>query len=197
MKNSEPKDDDFSDIEDALMKLRPVEPSARFYESVEAAMSESKEDAVAFPHRGGFLNFISFRRIAASAALLAATAGLGIWGISVLPGNSPENGLETVSDTTSVLIAAGGSVPLLSGSSVKEPLQRKRRVQGNYKLVNVERRMNSVEPTEVVKTADGVLSRRVRYLYMDEYRWVDKETGSAFVELRPHEKIVSMEMPVY
>ena len=44
---------------------------------------------------------------------------------------------------------------------------------------------------------DGSVSRRVRYSYTDESWWKDDEKGVAFVELRPHEEIVSMELAVY
>ncbi|MBQ6704523.1 MAG: hypothetical protein IJN19_00750 [Opitutales bacterium] len=201
MQNFEQKDDDFSDIEDALMKMRPVEPSERFYASVEAAMNEPTENAVVFPHRGGFLNFVSLRRFAASAAFLAATVGMGIWGYSVLPDNAPVmggSGVNKVSAATGMLLAAGGGAQLYSGSDKDSRSRRPLTRGGNYNLVNVERRMNVVEPfPEVDALEDGTISRRVRYVYMDEYRWEDSETGAAFVELRPHEKIVSMEMPIY
>ncbi|MBP3301949.1 MAG: hypothetical protein J6L64_02290 [Opitutales bacterium] len=201
MQNFEQKDDDFSDIEDALMKMRPIEPSERFYASVEAAMNEPTENAVAFPRRGGFLNFVSLRRFAASAALLAATVGLGIWGYSALPGNNPViggSGVSKVSAATGMLLAAGGGAQLCSGADKDSRSRRPLPRSGTYNLVNVERRMNAVEPfPEVDALEDGTISRRVRYVYMDEYRWEDSETGAAFVELRPHEKIVSMEMPVY
>lgn len=199
MQNFEQKDDDFTDIEEALMKMRPVEPSARFFASVEAAMNEPTDNTVRLPRRGGFLHVIPFRRIAATAAMFAGAVGLGLWGYSVLPGNAmrPNPGIAAVSESAAIISAAGG-LPILSGSShAKDPLNRPRRDRGNYSLVNLERRMNSVAPEEIVTDADGTVSRRIRYCYMDEYRWEDAESGVAFVELRPHEEIVRMEMPVY
>lgn len=201
MKNFEEKNDDFSDIEDALMKMRPIDLSERFYASVEAAMNEQPDNTVRLPHRGGWLNFVSFRRLAASVAVMAGAVGLGLWGYSVLPGNAirPDSGIAAVSESSAVLLSAGGGVSLLSGGNgnQQDGAFRKRRERGNYNLVNVERRMNEVAPIEVVASSDGTVSRRVRYVYMDEYRWEDNETGSAFVELRPHEEVVCMEMPVY
>ena len=182
MQNSDQKDDDFSDIEEALMKMQPIAPSESFCAAVEAAMNEPDGNAVAFPHRGCFLNFVTLRRFVASAAFFAAAVGVGIWSYFALPLSGEHRGTVNP-DPSAALLAASGAA--------------ERHARGNYSLVNVERRMNSVEPTEIVSAEDGTLARRVRYLYMDEYRWEDKETGSAFVELRPHERIISMEMPVY
>ena len=67
----------------------------------------------------------------------------------------------------------------------------------DFHLVNMERRVNSVTPVGFVAGEDGSVSRRVRYSYTDESWWKDDETGAAFVELRPHEEIVSMELAVY
>ncbi|MBR6797447.1 MAG: hypothetical protein IKM45_02005 [Opitutales bacterium] len=200
MQNFEKQDDDFADIEEALMKMRPVDLSDRFYASVEAAMNEQPDNTVRLPHRGGRLNLLSFRRLAASVAMMAGVVGLGLWGYSVLPGNAvrPAPGIAAISESSAVMLSAGGGASLLgTNGHQKEPLLRKRRERGNYNLVNVERRMNTVAPIEVVASSDGSVSRRMRYVYMDEYRWENSETGSAFVELRPHEEVVCMEMPVY
>lgn len=192
-------DEDFSDVEDALKALRPVALSERFLASVEEAMKQearteepAEDNTAAFPSWGRMVMF-PFRRAAAAVALLLCAVGLGIWGFS----SSREHDFpspQSIGTTVGKSVLA--AVPLV-GAVQGAPQQRERRSRGDYRLVNSERRLNSVKPGEVVRTEDGSLARRVRYSYMDEYRWEDSSSDAAFVELRPHEEIVSMEMPIY
>lgn len=198
--------EDFSDVEGALKKLRPVGLSDRFYASVEAELGADGRgndgNTVAFsfpPRRNGLLRF-PFARIAASAAVLLCAVGLGVWGFFASPERSPglpgtpmNQGVAFDSVSSQAAAAAVAAV----GSNLAVLPKKKRRSGGDFRLVNTERRLNSVKPMNVVAKEDGSLSREVRYTYMDEYRWEDKESGSAFVELRPHEELVSMEMSIY
>lgn len=192
------QEDDFSDIEEALKKLRPVALSERFLASVEEAMrqdarrEEAADNTAAFPSRGRMVMF-PFRRAAAAVALMLCAVGLGLWGLS----SSRERDFSSPAELGATIGNAAIAAAPLVGAVQNVPLQRERRSRGDYRLVNTERRLNSVKPGEVVRTEDGELSRRVRYSYMDEYRWEDSSSDAAFVELRPHEEVVSMEMAVY
>ena len=185
--------EDFSDIERALENLRPVALSDRFFKAVEAEM-DAPDNAVVLPSRGNAFHF-PLRRAAASAALVLCAAGLGVWGYSALPGTP-----KIVDAGTSVRSVA--SAPIAALSAVKGAARSKRQSssgggRGAFHLVDMERRMNSAKPVDCVANDDGTVARRVRYSYMDEYRWEDDESGFAYVELRPHEELVSMEMAVY
>ena len=172
-------DDIFYDVEVALKKLRPVAVPEEFFRIVEAALSADEtsvapaENTVAFAAAPHF----SFRRVTTSAAILLGAVGLGVWGIS--------SATDDESDPAQNLFASGASPEETTAS------------RDDFHLVNIERRLNSRTPGEVVRNTDGSFSRTVRYSYMDEYRWENDETDSAYVELRPHEELVSMEMPVY
>lgn len=191
-------EEDFSDIEAALRTLRPVGLSERFYASVQSALDARDEESVpvggntaAFPQRGRSVAF-PFRRLAASAAILLGAVGLGIWGFSVSPEKMTGGSVGTAVAELSALGAVSNVA--VQGAAA---LPKKRRSRGDFRLVNTERRLNAVKPMDVVAQEDGSLARNVRYTYMDEYRWEDKDSGSAFVELRPHEELVSMEMSIY
>lgn len=186
--------EDFSDLEKALENLRPVALSDRFFEAVEAELN-APDNLVALPPRDNAVRF-PLRRATASAALVLCAVGLGVWGYSVLPGTP-----KIVDSAVSVRAAAA---PLVAMSAVKGAGTTRGKRQssagngrGSFHLVNMERRMNSAKPVDCVANADGTVARRVRYSYMDEYRWEDDENGAAYVELRPHEEVVSMEMAVY
>lgn len=187
--------EDFSDLEKALENLRPVALSDRFFEAVEAELN-APDNLVALPPRDNAVRF-PLRRATASAALVLCAVGLGVWGYSVLPGTP-----KIVDSAVSVRAAA--AAPLVAMSAVKGAGTTRGKRQssagngrGSFHLVNMERRMNSAKPVDCVANADGTVARRVRYSYMDEYRWEDDENGAAYVELRPHEEVVSMEMAVY
>lgn len=193
------REDDFSDIEDALKQMRPVGLSEQFFASVEARLSEDAEERVpaknvlSFLSRGSSLAFV--RRVFASAALLLGAVALGVWGYFSLP--SGVSGKNMLTPT----IGSAVATTTLAAAHVKrhEGLRklRDRGVNGSFNLVSVERRMNCAKPLEIVANPDGTISRRVKYSYTDEYRWEDIESAAAYIELRPHEEIVCMEMPVY
>lgn len=162
--------------------------------------SRSRASAICFP----------FRRVAASAALVLCAIGAGVWSYSQFDGNDDSAsasryfaGAHSGSAVNAQAVADGaafavGSVPSASGvETFSAASQAKRRSRGDFRLVKVERRMNSAKPETIVSNADGSFSKNVRYSYTDEYRWEDNSSGAAFVELRPHEEIISMEMPIY
>ena len=162
--------EDFSDVETMLEALRPVAPSERFFAAVANAL-DAPENTQRFPAARGHALRFPLRRTATSAALLIGAVGLGVWGYSSLAEKSDGNAVVAgTCDENSVC---------------------------DFHLVNMERRVNSVTPVGFVAGEDGSVSRRVRYSYTDESWWKDDEKGVAFVELRPHEEIVSMELAVY
>lgn len=112
----------------------------------------------------------SFLRIAGSVALLAGAVGVGFWVYS--------NAENERSREASVAVADDFA-------------------RDEFQLVNIERRWNSQTSGDVVHNEDGSFSRNVRYSYMDEYCWKNEDSGAVFVELRPYEEVVSMEVPVY
>jgi len=171
-------EDSFSEVEDALSRLRPHELSQDFFGSVEAQINgvpaeDEGENTVAFPQ-------LSLTRVASSVALLVGAVGIGVWSYSALNSRSRE---EVVATETEKVSAAPAEADLST--------------YDDFRLVNIERRWNSRTQGEVVRNKDGSFSRDVRYSYMDEYRWKNDDTGTVFVELRPHEEIVSMDIPVY
>lgn len=173
-------DDIFYDVEVALRALRPVAVPEEFFRAVEAALSADETGAVPAENTVAFAAapHFSFRRVTTSAALLLGAVGLGVWGFSAADDDESEPAQN---------LFANGNSPEETPAS-----------HGDFRLVNIERRLNSRTPAgEVVRNNDGSFSRTVRYSYMDEYRWENDETDSAYVELRPHEELVSMEMPVY
>ncbi len=181
--------EDYSDVERALESLRPIAPSERFFGNVEAAMSAAN-NALPMPARGNAIRF-PLRRVAASAALAVCAVGLGIWGYSALP-ETPKQ----LADSENVVAAA--DVPLLAVASSEDFAEETRGGNGGtFRLVDMERRVNSAKPVDCVANTDGTVARRVRYSYTDEYRWEDDSGDSAYIELRPHEEVISMEMAVY
>lgn len=205
------QEEDFSDVEDALRKLRPAEPSARFFASVEEALTAgtpreaepaARGNAAPFPptlRRSGRLLTFPLRRFAACAALLLCAVGLGLWSFSSASKESVPAVASggAAASVGKAVAAAAAPVALAIQGAAQGVAARDRRSRGDYRLVNTERRLNSVKPGEIVTTEDGALARRVRYSYMDEYRWEDRGNAAAFVELRPHEEVVSTEMAVY
>lgn len=217
-------EDDFSDIERELQKLRPRAPSDAFFAAVEARLGAANAAAAGTP-RG---NAVSFRervlrfpilRTAASAALLVCAVGVGVWSYTQL---GESGGNDSARYFAGAQNAAATAVPANFGGNASEMLainsagnvfsadaaaraastfaaasQALRPARGDFRLVNVERRMNSVARGDVVANADGSFSQNVRYSYTDEYCWEDNSGGAAFIELRPHEELVSREMPIY
>lgn len=229
-------EEDLSDIERELQKLRPIALSDAFFAAVEARLAAedaenvsaagtasaagtpddaSRGNAVRFGGRA--LRFPIFR-VAASAALLLCAVGIGVWSYTQL-GESGGNaaGARYFAGAQSVPASAanlgGNAAGAFSVSSAGTNLladaaaraastfaaasQAVRPPRGDFRLVNVERRMNSVARGDVVANADGSLSQDVRYSYTDEYCWEDNSGGAAFIELRPHEELISREMPIY
>lgn len=194
------REDDFSDIEDALMRMRPIELSEQFYASVETELNENADErvparnALSFFARGRSLAFI--HRVSASAALFFCALALGLWGYFALPNGLVEKG--KIPEFESAVAATTTGVTMAAAHGKRGESSRNSRARsGSFNLVNVERRMNSVKPLEVVANSDGTISRKVRYSYLDEFRWEDESAAAAYVELRPHEEIICMEMPVY
>jgi len=171
-------EDSFSEVEDALSRLRPHELSQDFFDSVEAQLdgvpaTNEGENIVAFPH-------LSISRVASSVALLVGAVGIGVWSYSALNSRSREEVVATKMEKPSLT-----------------PAETEPAAHDDFRLVNIERRWNSRTQGAVVRNKDGSFSRDVRYSYMDEYRWKNDDTGTVFVELRPHEEVVSMDIPVY
>lgn len=197
------REEDFADVEDALMQLRPMDLSEQFYASVEAKLAQAEDDSsaeepanVIYSPRGRTLIF-SLRRAAASAALVLCVIGLGVWGYSVLPG-SAEGGVPAV--VNGAAMASAGGLPLAAstcGAKENSPLARNRNLRRNFNLVNVERRMAAMRPQKIVAKDDGRIVRTIKYSYVDEYHWEDEGKSLGYVELRPHEEVISQEMSIY
>lgn len=185
--------EDYSDVERALAGLRPIAPSERFFGNVEAELSAEKSNALPMPARGNAIRF-PLRRVAASAALAVCAVGLGVWSYSVLP----ETPKLADAETETVVDFADEAAPMLAVASLDDSAEETRGGNGgNFRLVDMERRMNSAKLEDCVANTDGTVARRVRYSYTDEYCWEDDDGDSAYIELRPHEEVISMEMAVY
>lgn len=198
------REEDFADVEDALMKLRPKGLSEQFYTSVETKLAQAEDDFadgesanVIYKPRGNMMVF-SLRRAAVSAAIVLCAVGLGVWGYSILPGNIDGDNVSAV--VGGAAVASAGGIPLAvstCGSKGNSPLARNRNMHRSFNLVNVERRMAAMRPQKIVAKDDGRVMRTVKYSYVDEYHWEDEGKSVAYVELRPREEVISQEMSIY
>lgn len=181
--------EDSADIEKMLAGMRPIAPSEHFFNAVSAELNGNgaPDNTLRIPRGGRWSLRFPMRRAAASAAIVLSAVGAGVWGISSSGGRSASGGIA-------------GSVPAAANSfaaAVPAAGVQSSRSRGNYRLVNVERTIDSVMPAAVEMLDSGNLSQEVHYSYVDEYSWENQETGAAYLELRPNKAVVSMELPVY
>jgi len=163
--------DDFSNLEAELKRLRPRQPSAQLRERLGAELSQSSRASTQTPiAKIDFSWRWVFWPSMAAAAILAFTV--------VLRQSQPREGEQAK------LVAEKPAQPISSESLASSSLPKAR-----YKPVAAERVILAAQNEGLVTLSDGTVANRVRQLSVDTYTWQDPKTKDSLRWSIPREDL--------